>query len=578
MSKNDTSIRRRSIENQIFKNLLLVASIPVILAAVLFYVNFAQNTTEKYKRTLHENLTRCVQLINAELDMFVQKSNSVVQNKYLMKSLQNDYKEDIEKMMVFFDNLDILIAQPFGSGNKGYFAIYPFSGDLYEGSYIERFDRIKDNAVVKEVVAGKRTDIHWVQDIYEKKYANNTRYIQFYRNIIDFKTPVGLLEGNIPYAKIEYLMTTTGIPQKGLIFATNQQGNILYYENRSFENIEDPAKMDMDKFLKLSQQVSNGHIITVAIPMSLIHKENLSVFLIMLAVLTIIIVAMVLVFRYSVHRTTRRFADFMKSIGNNDMLLLNDELIEISGEDEVAVIQRRFKALISRINELHTEIRRTQQQKSTFRMELLQSRINPHLLYNSLSVIKWNAQWNKDEKTIELIDCMTKYYRMALNKGKNVIRMSDELEMIRQYVRINEYSYTSTYFLDIDCEEQILTAYTIKHLLQPIVENSILHGLNGMETGGKISIYGWRDKDLIYICVSDNGRGMEPEKIAQILSMKYSTNYGGYGIKNLIKRIDMYYGEDCGLSIDSELGRGTQITVKIRALEEKELEESLENT
>jgi sensor histidine kinase YesM len=276
--------------------------------------------------------------------------------------------------------------------------------------------------------------------------------------------------------------------------------------------------------------------------------------------------------KYSTKRVTARLEIFIDKIGNDDALLLNEEPIQVSDDEEVMIIEEKFKELLSRINDLYAETVSIKLQKSAFELELLQSRINPHLLYNSLSVIKWNAQWNKDHKTIELIDSMVKYYRAALNKGNNIIKIEDELQMIKEYIKINEFSYSCKYEVRIDFDDRITGYYTIKHLLQPVVENSILHGLNGVE-GGKISIVGVMEGGDIIIYIGDNGNGMDRNKVEQITDINYNNIYGGYGIKNLVKRINMYYGSGYGLYIESQIGKGTTVTIRIKALGEKELVE-----
>lgn len=560
----------KSLKVNILKNMVIITCIPLILISTLIYINLTQTIIKEYKNSISENLNKCVQQINSEFTMYVQKSNPIIQNPYLIKSLQNDYAGDIEKMMVFFTNLDIFISEPFGNSNKGYFSLYPFNDSLYEGSYIERFERIKDEKFIQEVVKNKSPNVIWDPQIHTKKYDNSTRYIRFYRNIIDFKTPVGLLEANIPFDRIEYMMENTGLPENGLIYSTDSQGKVIYLKNNASINIENADKINGSDYLSITQELPNGFRIYVAIPWTIIHKKEFNTFMVLFTVLSLIIAVMYFASKFSTKRITARLERFINVIVKDDALLLNEDLIRITGDDEVVIIKQRFKELISRINELHAETTAIKLQKSAFEMELLQSRINPHLLYNSLSVIKWNAQWNKDSKTVELINSMVKYYRAALNKGNNIIKIKDEIEMVREYVRINEFSYSCRYELKIDFDERILNYFTIKHLMQPVVENSILHGLNGME-GGEISITGRMENEDIIIQIKDNGRGIEESKVNQILNMRYDTVYGGYGIKNLIKRIRMYYGEDYGLGLESQIGVGTAAIIRIRALGDNEL-------
>jgi len=147
--------------------------------------------------------------------------------------------------------------------------------------------------------------------------------------------------------------------------------------------------------------------------------------------------------------------------------------------------------------------------------------------------------------------------------------LSGELNMVKDYVWINEFSYNASFQLLVEVEERIMNCCIFKHMLQPLVENAILHGLNGKEEGGYIRIHGYREGDILRITVADNGRGMSAEKIAQVMSDEPTSAPGGYGTKNLIKRIKMYFGEPYGLTLDSSPGAGTVVTLTIRAIEDK---------
>jgi len=216
------------------------------------------------------------------------------------------------------------------------------------------------------------------------------------------------------------------------------------------------------------------------------------------------------------------------------------------------------------MNEAYKSLLKLENQNNLLQIDLLQSRINPHLLYNSLTVIKIFAMRQKDEKTVEIVDSMTNYYRVALNNGEDLIEVNKEINMVTEYLNIIKFTYAHDYKLNIIVDKDLCDKYILMHLLQPIVENSVLHALNGFREDGEIIITGYEKGEYIIFEVKDNGCGMGIETIDKLLDCSYKAKRGGYGVKNLIKRIKLYYGADCGLEINSCEGKGTCTIVKIR--------------
>jgi len=203
-------------------------------------------------------------------------------------------------------------------------------------------------------------------------------------------------------------------------------------------------------------------------------------------------------------------------------------------------------------------------------MNLLQARLNPHMLYNSLSTIRMCAAGNDNEKTTALVDALASYYRLALNKGIDVITVSQEIEMIRQYMDIIRLTYSRDDKLLIHMEKGVGEMKIFKHLLQPVVENALHHGLRGLQREGRIEIHGWQEirqgENFIIFQIRDNGFGMEEDTIQKIMKKEYTSLNGGFGIKNLIEKIDAFYGKGCGLKIESSPGEWVAITITVKEI------------
>lgn len=577
MKRSMKRSRTKGLEKTVQNNMIILTSVILILVVGFVCVYNSYNRVAGYKKDLADSSEKSARLIQSEFDVYFQKSSAMLQDWSLIQQLQVDYDGELARMMEFFSYLKMLLGEPGVENGAGSFTLYPFNESIYEGNYVERYERIKDTPIKSQLDRIGDAGLLWGESPTTRKYMANEKFIVFYRYLKDFKKPVGILQANIPFAKLTDILDDTIPPHKSILVLKDVTGQVQYVAGDR-DDREQYARHPAGKdYVGRTVTLANSFTVTAAMPKSVIVQSLLRSLTLTAAGLAVAIYIVNRVARYSAKLTLRRLKNFIDVLKNDDSLLLNQHLIPETTDGEIAVIERKFKSLISKIAELHQEAAAANLEKSAFELELLQAKINPHLLYNSLSVVKWNAQWNKDRKTMELIDHMVKYYRATLGKGSPIIKLSEELEMIRDYIRINEFSYSCKYLVHIQMEEEILDCYTFRHLLQPIVENTILHGLNGQEEDGEISISGWSEGGDIYIRIADTGVGMSERQVRDILAMNgpASAEFGGYGTKNLIRRIKIYYGEQYGLAIESAEGKGTEVIVHIAAIQEKQLLEKL---
>lgn len=559
--------------NRLLNKLIAFTSVPIILISVYVCFFTYQKNKNELLSTIEVRLSETKSLIDGHIVKYIDKSSYIVTNQYLIHNIQKNYGNDLEQMIYFLENTDAMISEPYYEYIKSPFLIYAYNETLYNGKFVNRISGLARDEVIEVAMDAPPADIVWRPGLTEK---NEQFYMTFYRNIVDFKTSVGILEVNIPYRDIVSAMDAIGVPDRGLIFSVSEAGDLLHINNRTSLEISDPGAVGRNAYFMASDTLKDGNKLTIAIPKREAYQKTIRTFAAVFVFFGVYVLVMLLASKLTAQKITGTLESYINKIKRNDQLLLNDELIQVKGNDDVSAVKLKLKELVSRINEIHQEMAAVKLEKSALEIELLQSRINPHLLYNSLSVINWTALWNKDHKTVEIIDAMTKYYRIALSKGNSLISVASELEMIQQYVKINVMAHSVDYRLDLEIENNILNYYTSKHLIQPIVENAILHGLNGKRAEAIVTIKGYLDAADIVFEISDNGRGMEQATVDGILSLNYSGSYGGYGIKNVIRRIQLYYGAGYGVAMESEPGKGTKVTIRIEALTEAELNERKE--
>ncbi len=200
-------------------------------------------------------------------------------------------------------------------------------------------------------------------------------------------------------------------------------------------------------------------------------------------------------------------------------------------------LELREKLITSELNEKEAELL------------LLQERINPHFLYNTLDAIYFMAVIDEADDVAEMVKCLSEVFRLSLNNGDKLIPIGEELKRIRAYMKIQNMRYQDKFMLEIDVEEEILPCRILTFLLQPVVENAVIHGLEPKVGSGTVSIVGYREQEDVRITIHDNGVGI-PD---------ISRVEDGYGIKNIRERIRLYYGEAYDISIESEPGEGTTV-------------------
>jgi len=197
----------------------------------------------------------------------------------------------------------------------------------------------------------------------------------------------------------------------------------------------------------------------------------------------------------------------------------------------------------------------------------LQSQINPHFLYNTLDMINWLSKSGKSEEVSAAVQALSKFYKLTLGKGNIIVSIGEELSHVSLYVQLQNMRYKDKIHFFIDVPDDLLDYEIPKFVLQPIVENSIQHGIFGKESKeGNIVITGWAEDDTIVFIVSDDGVGVPPEKMKTILSGKGDSTIGSnIGIYNTHKRLQLYYDKSYGLTYRSSESTGTEVEIRIPA-------------
>lgn len=268
-------------------------------------------------------------------------------------------------------------------------------------------------------------------------------------------------------------------------------------------------------------------------------------------------------FTSSITRPLSQLSSLMKKAAQGDL----DNKFESENEDEIKQLGNSFNSMIDAIKNLLNLINLIEKRKREAELKVLQEQIKPHFLYNTFDTIKWMALEYQAKDIMDVIDALTKLFRIGLSKGKESIKVSEEIEHIESYLIIQMTRYEDKFDYVIEVQEEAKELFVLKLILQPLVENSIYHAIKTKRGRGEIWIQVRIVGNRLLLCVKDDGKGMNPEMITKLNERLQKTGMiggaesGGYGMLNVNERIKLSFGNDYGLKVHSIEDKGTTVEI-----------------
>jgi two-component system sensor histidine kinase YesM len=267
----------------------------------------------------------------------------------------------------------------------------------------------------------------------------------------------------------------------------------------------------------------------------------------------------------------RRLTKNMRKVGIDNF----KPNLDPRNQDEIGELITTFNRMITRIDDLAADKYQLGLEVKNMELRALQAQINPHFLYNTLDMANWLAMKYNAEDIRVLITSLSDFYKLSLSNGEDFISVRDELAHVAAYVRIQNMRFRDRIHLQLEVPEELMALRTLKLLLQPLVENAILHGIMEKESQtGAILIQGSREGDMLELVVRDDGIGMPEATLRGIVDGTLKKKSGGYGIRNIHHRLELIFGYPYGLNVESVPGIGTTATIRIPA-QSLEKEETL---
>ncbi|MDG0813494.1 histidine kinase [Cohnella rhizosphaerae] len=325
-------------------------------------------------------------------------------------------------------------------------------------------------------------------------------------------------------------------------------------------------KADNRSYMAFYRPMENtGWNIIAMIPESIVNRETATVRNVMAVILAAILllgISALAGFQYTIIRPILR----LKNEANRVKLGDFTARVPIGSNDEISELNRKFNEMVLTIQELIEHKYKLELRERESELRLLQNQMDPHFLYNTLDMIRWTARLEKAGKTSQLIEMLSKFFRLAPSNGNYVTTVQQELEFVQSYLYLQERRLGQTFRYSLFMDASIAAAPMLKTTIQPLVENFLKHGRNRGRAVNRITVKCYAVSKEIWLDVQDNGRGIEPGKLEAIrhaLRRGRTDERSAGALSNIQERLSIYFGEGYGLEIVSSTPDGTLIRLKI---------------
>ena len=410
--------------------------------------------------------------------------------------------------------------------------------------------------------------------------------------VVTLIEPVATSEGeqwvavDIGCSNISGYINGVGIGQRGYCFLEDLEGNLVYHPQQQLiyselkqENtaltasLPDGPHVEGNTIYTVQTLASgNWRVVGVSSVQELITDGLQEVLRISVISALFILAAMLMLSVLLSQMLSKPIQNLVSAMRSFERDADNFSYEPVMGVREVQNLSVSFEHMVHRIQKLMATVRSEEINLRKTELKALQAQINPHFLYNTLDSISWMCEQGKNAEAVLMVNALARLFRISISRGHELIPIRSEVQHAQSYLQIQSVRYKDQFSYEFDVEEGCLEYLCNKITLQPIIENAIYHGVNGLVDEGRIVIRVFSREDDIFFTVEDNGVGMEPEQIEEIFRRK-PDGKSGIGIKNVNDRLKIWFGEKYGVTITSVPDEGTCVTVRMpKVREESEYE------
>ena len=548
--------------------------LPVMLLFLLSFLQMRSIIDDKEKLNLQSYLQQSVSSMDRTLDGYNSLSDYIAFDRTLAEAFSMEYGTPYEQYEQLTQKVDpILRSSSYFHGGMQRITIYTDNGMVKHDTTVAPVSEIEETDWYQKTL--EHPGLNWFVN-YPEKTLFSARKLAF----SGAREGVNILYMDVDYQKLFTPYAETLISECGL-YITDQEGKLVFEESRFSgknqnydltysEFLEQRDRGSADYTILCEQSNTTGWTVWLYQPVGLAGESMRPIGVMAGVTILICIFAAVLAYFITsgmVSGRIERLTCLMQEVqeGSMDMQVGSDD------RDEIGMLYRGFGSMMKRIRTLINEVYLSKITQKEAELKALQAQINPHFLYNTLSLINWKALAAGEEDISRMTLAMSTFYRTALNRGRNVLQVEAELSNTRAYLEIQSMLHDGDFDYEIEVQPEILQCESLNLILQPLVENAIHHGIEEKTDGrGKITVRGWKEDNCVWFMVEDNGVGMEQKVADKILTMESK----GYGVRNVDERIRLCYGEKYAMKVESVVGKGTKMTIHFPAKQLVDIQKS----
>lgn len=576
----------RSIQSVIALSFAIITILAMFFVGITLYNMFsgtaetnASSSTEQIMNQVNFNLENylkgMMEISGLITDEFKSDMFSGQDNMKSLFDLTAKIRKDVVTLAVFTKSGPLILSSP----SKGYNTDFKINEQDWFGIIGEQPDKyLFLPPHVQRMFEEKRP---WVVSLCRSVTTNNYAGKETYITQVDMNfSTIDELCRSVSLGKrgYIYIIDTNGRliyhPQQQIVYAGLKSENTFLTSNRAdgsyFESFQGERRLVTIKTIAYT----NWKMVGISYVDELVATKNkIKYFFLFVLIFGIMFVILASVFiSAKISQPIIKLQKLMEKVEKGDF----DINIDVKGEDEVKNLSKTFNIMVSRIRDLMDQIIKEQEAKTKSELKALQAQINPHFLYNTLDSIVWMNENRKYDGVTTMVAALAKLFRISISRGNELISIQDELEHARSYLTIQKIRYKNKFDFTINAQPEILKYKTLKLILQPIIENAIYHGIEHIHEKGRINVIVTLSNDKVMFRIIDNGYGIKPDILKGILD-KESTDDPGVGLNNVHQRIQLYFGKEYGLKVESELDIGTTVEIRIPICKQEDREQKLDN-
>lgn len=560
--------RQLSIQNQIFLSMFLITLLGVGVLMNIVYKASVDAIEQNYRASYQSTLKNSSRVLDMNLKNIVDVGRSFLNDKSFQQILENGNKYGGSKFSSGDRTKLRKVANEMASQQVwvNYIVFTDLYGHVYQLNNINQgtydfYMYYADKDILKE---------DWVKAANEAK----GREVFFKDSILAVGSKAGFC-----YAK--YMINPSdgegmgymvvGLSQKLLgksfvmgnegfnssnFMVLDEDGELIYFvgneerETAIMEAFSNPEKNSLYLFSSVTNYTTEWSIVNV-VEKNELSEESKGIRLISFWVAGCVLVVgfiMARIISRTISQPLKQLENTIAQVGEGER-----HITEEFDYSEVGRIGQKFKEMVNTNLELSEHLMAVKLNEREAELLLLQSQINPHFLYNTLDSLYFVAIMHGDDQMAEMVEALSDNFKLALNNGNKYIKVADSVKWMQGYMKLQNMRYNNRFELFVDISREILQRETITFIFQPFIENAMYHGLEPKIGKGKISLRGWQEQNNMIFTIEDDGVGIDD----------MSRLENGYGVRNVIERIKLNYGEKYGVIFESSPGKGTKVTIVV---------------